>query len=128
MTTTFFRTKGGIWDSAKIIGCKVENPSGENLGKIESMMLDLGEGRILYAVLSFGGFLGMGDKLFPVPTDALSFHANDKGEPERCIVDIPKETLRNAPGYDRDSLPSTGDRNFASQVYGHYGYRPYWSE
>src|SRR4051794_10716940 len=101
MATTFFRTKGGIWDSAKLIGCKVENSKGENLGKIESLMLDLGEGRILYAVLSFGGFLGMGDKLFPIPTEALSFHGDQKGNLERCIVDIDKETLKNAPGYEK---------------------------
>src|SRR6185436_8865849 len=98
--TTFLRTSGGILDSAKIVGCKVENAKGENLGKIENIMLDLTEGRILYVVLSFGGFLGMGDKLFPVPVDALTFRTNEKGNLDRCIVDIDKDTLKNAPGYE----------------------------
>src|SRR5207302_5046199 len=105
VSTTFLRTTGGILDSAKIVGCKVVNPKDENLGKIVSLMLDLSEGRILYAVLSFGGFLGMGDKLFPVPIDALSFRANEKGTLERCILDVDKETLKNAPGYDQNELP-----------------------
>jgi len=126
VSTTFLRTTGGIMDSAKIVGCKVENPKGENLGKIENLMLDLSEGRILYAVLSFGGFLGMGDKLFPVPVDALAFRTNEKGNLERCIVDIDKETLKNAPGYEKDKLPSTADRTFATKVYTHYGSTPYW--
>lgn len=126
MTTTFMRTKGGILDSAKIVGCKVENSKGENLGKIESLMLDLSEGRILYAVLSFGGFLGMGDKLFPVPTDGLQFRVDEKGNLERCIVDLDKDVLKDAPGYDKNNLPSTADRTFARSVYTHYGYTPYW--
>jgi sporulation protein YlmC with PRC-barrel domain len=126
--TTFLRTTGGIVDSEKIIGCKVENPKGENLGKIESVMIDLNESRILYAVLSFGGVLGLGTKLFPIPTDALSFRADEKGNLERCIVDIDKETLKSAPGYDKDNLPSMVDRRFATSVYTHYGYTPYWTE
>ena len=126
--TTFLRAKGGICDSNEIVGCKVENPRGENLGKIESIMIDLSEGRVLYAVLSFGGFLGVGDKLFPVPIDALSFRANEKGNVERCIIDIDKETLKNAPGYDKDNLPSTADRSYASSVYTYYGYTPWWGE
>src|SRR4051812_24557498 len=111
VSTTFLRQTGGGMDFAKIVGCRGENPKGENLGKIESLMLDLSEGRILYAVLSFGGFLGMGEKLFPVPVDILSFRADDKGDLQRCIVDIDKETLKNAPGYDKDHLPNWADRS-----------------
>ena len=128
MGTTFLRQKGGVLDSAEIIGCKVENPKGENLGKIESLMLDLSQGRILYAVLSFGGFLGMGDKLFPVPIDALSFRADEKGNLERCIIDIDKDTLKSAPGYDKDQLPNWADRTYATRIYTHYGSTPWWSE
>lgn len=115
-------------DSAKVVGCKVENSRGESLGKIESLMIDLGEGRILYAVLSFGGFLGMGDKLFPVPVEALSFRIDLKGHPERCILDVDKDTLKRAPGYDRENLPSNVDRTFASGVFAYYGYTPWWAE
>jgi hypothetical protein len=115
-------------ESSDVLGCKVENSKGENLGKIESLMLDLSEGRILYAVLSFGGFLGMGDKLFPVPVEALSFRTDEKGKMQRAIFDVDKETLKNAPGYDRDQLPNWSDRTYATQVYSHYGYTPWWGE
>ena len=128
MATTYLRSKGGILESSHIIGSKVENPKGENLGKIEGLMLDMSEGRILYAVLSFGGFLGMGDKLFPMPIDALSFKVDEDGKLKRCVVDIDKETLKNAPGYDKNTLPSTADRSYASTVYTHYGYTPWWTD
>ena len=128
MATSYLGTRGGICDSADLVGCKVENMKGESLGKIESMMLDLSEGRIIYSVLSFGGFLGLGDKLFPVPVDALSFRWDSKGKLERCVLDVEKETLKNAPGYDKGELPSAADRTFATKVYTHYGFTPYWSE
>jgi sporulation protein YlmC with PRC-barrel domain len=122
--TTFIRSRGGVIDADKLIGCKVENSKGENLGKIESVMLDLPQGRIAYAVLSFGGFLGMGDKLFPVPMEAIHFHP----ERELCVLDVDKETLKNAPGYDRDTLPDTNDQAWRSQIFSHYGYPPYWED
>jgi len=128
MTTKFLSEKGGILDSTKVIGAKVENPLGENLGKIESVMLDFDEGRILYAVLSFGGFLGMGDKLFPVPVEALMFKKDDKGSVDKVIFDVDKDKLKSAPGYDRNTLPNYADRKFATNVYIHYGYDPYWEE
>jgi len=122
--TTFLRSQAGMVDSSKLIGCKVENPQNENLGKIESLMLDLRKGRVAYAVLSFGGFLGMGDKLFPVPMEALRFDAAE----ERCVIDVDKERLKSAPGYTRDQLPDATDRGWTSQIFRHYGYEPYWEE
>lgn len=128
MTTKFLSAKGGIMDSTKVIGARVENLQGESLGKIESLMLDLSQGRILYAVLSFGGFLGVGDKLFPVPTESLMFRYDDDGDIDKVLFDIDKERLKSAPGYERDHLPSNADRSFAASVYTHYGYSPYWTE
>jgi hypothetical protein len=128
VSTTFLRTRAGVIDAVKIMDLQVVNPEAEKLGKIESLMLDLSEGRILYAVLSFGGFLGMGDKLFPVPIQALTFRMDANGSPERCILNVAKNALENAPGYDLEHLPDSVDRSFVSQVYSHYGYTPYWDE
>src|SRR5476651_740958 len=128
MGTTFVRSSGGVMDSSKVVGCKIENPKGESLGKVESLMVDLSDGRILYAVLSFGGFLGMGDKLFPIPLSSFSFRTDREGRLERCILNVDKDTLKNAPGYERDKLPDSADRTFASKVYTHYGVTPYWEE
>lgn len=118
--TTHLRKPAGVLEADRIIGCKVENPQGENLGKIETLIINLEEGRIVCAVLSFGGFLGLGEKLFPVPLQALMFNADG----DKAIIDIDKERLKNAPGYDRDQLPDMGDRNWTSQIYRHYGYAP----
>lgn len=128
MTTKFLSRKGGLVDANNLIGAKVENAKGENLGKIENVMLDLDASRVLYAVLSFGGFLGMGDKLFPIPLESFSFHTDEDGKLTRCILNVDKETLKNAPGYEKDNLPSTADRSFVAGVYQHYGTTPYWSE
>ena len=103
-------------------GDKVVNPQGEDLGDIEAIMLDVLNGRIAYAVLSFGGLLGMGDKLFAIPWDALKLDA----EEQRFVLDIDKERLDEAPGFDKDHWPVMGDRQWATQVHSYYNSQPYW--
>ena len=86
-------------------------------------MIDLDTGRIAYAVLSFGGFLGMGDKLFAIPWSALTV---DKVE-KRFILNVDKELLKRAPGFDKDHWPNMADRAWGAQVFKYYGAKPYWS-
>jgi hypothetical protein len=105
-----------------LAGDRVRNAAGDDLGKIEEIMLDVPSGRIAYAVLSFGGFLGMGNKLFAVPWNALTL---DEAEHE-FILNVDKETLENAPGFDKDNWPDMSDPTWGSQVYGHYGYTAEW--
>lgn len=105
-----------------LIGDKVVNRKGEDLGKIEDFMIDPEQGRVGYAVLSFGGFMGMGDKLFAVPLQALQLSREDK----RFILDVDKERLKNAPGFDKDSWPDISDRSFGTTVYSYYNTKPYW--
>jgi|SRR5689334_20644559 sporulation protein YlmC with PRC-barrel domain len=101
---------------------KVVNAAGENLGRIQDYMLDLDSGRIAYCVLSFGGFLGMGDKLFAVPWQAMKLDTAN-----HCfILDVSKERLKNAPGFDKDQWPGSADREFQSRVYSFYNVRSYW--
>ena len=100
---------------------KVVNRAGENLGKIEELMIDLQDGRIAYAVLSFGGFLGMGNKLFAIPWNALTLRAHEHA----FLLDIPKETLEKAEGFDKDHWPTT-NREWLATMYKFYGYQPYW--
>jgi sporulation protein YlmC with PRC-barrel domain len=97
-------------------GDSVVNAQGEDLGKVEHIMLDVQRGRIAYAVLSFGGFLGMGDKLFAIPWAALTLDANRK-----CFVlDVPQERLQNAPGFDKDEWPTMADPAWASELHTYY--------
>ena len=103
--------------SAKsLIGDKVVNPKGEDLGKVEELMIDITTGQVAYAVLSFGGFLGMGDKLFAVPFEALRVD----GENECFVLDVSKEKLENAPGFDKDHWPNFADPTFAQTITSHY--------
>jgi len=113
-------------DASQVIDCRVESPQGENLGKIETIVFDLSEGRILYAVLSFGGFLGTGDKLFPIPLTSLSFRTGKDGDLERCILNVDQETLKSAPGFYRSERSEPLDRRFLLRVYSHFGVTPYW--
>ena len=113
-----------VMSASSLSGDKVRNEAGEDLGKINELMIDVPTGRVAYAVLSFGGFLGMGDKLFAVPWDVLTLD-----EDEKCfILDVEKETLENAPGFDKDNWPDMAERNWRSQIYDYYGSDPYWEE
>jgi PRC-barrel domain len=107
-----------------VIGSKVVNRQNEDLGKIEDVVLDAGAGRIAYAVLSFGGFLGMGDKYFAIPWNALSFNLADK----QAVLNLDKKHLENAPGFDKENWPNMADKTWGNQIYTHYGYKPYWEE
>lgn len=110
--------------SSSITGTSVKNPEGKDLGNIKDLMIDTESGNIAYAVLSFGGFLGMGDKLFAIPFEAIQFDTKH----ENAIVDVTKEKLENAPGFDKDNWPKSSNRDFISDLHSHYGYTPYWEK
>ena len=105
-----------------LVGDKVVNLQMEDLGKIEHLMIDLESGRIAYAVLSFGGFLGMGDKLFAIPWSALALDTVEK----RFILNVDKELLKRAPGFDQDHWPNMSDQVWGAKVFTYYGAKPYW--
>lgn len=112
-----------VMSAGTLKGDSVENAEGEKLGKIEDFMLDMESGRIRYAVLSFGGIVGIGDKLFAVPPETLSVDTDRK-----CLVlDVDKERLKDAPGFDKDNWPNFADSALGRDVYDYYGRRPYWS-
>ena len=99
---------------------RVINTAGEDLGRIEELMIDLETGRVAYAVLSFGGFLGMADKLFAIPWQALSPRPHEHA----FVLEISKDVLEKAEGFDKDKWPLT--REELSRTYTYYGYKPYW--
>lgn len=111
-----------VMSSDSLAGNDVTNAQGESLGEIDTIMIDVPSGRIAYAVLSFGGFLGMGNKLFAIPWSALTLDADS----EQFILNVDKEKLKNAPGFDKDSWPSMADSQWASDIHNFYGTTPYW--
>ena len=113
-----------VMSAASLAGDSVRNDANEDIGKISELMIDVPTGRVAYAVLSFGGFLGMGDKLFAIPWSELTLD-----EDEKCfILNVDKQTLENAPGFDKDNWPDMADANFRNQVYDYYQAEPYWED
>lgn len=109
--------------ASTINGTSVKSPRDESLGDIKDLMIDLGTGRVAYAVISFGGLLGIGNKLFAVPMSALKQDAVNK-----CFVmNTTKEQLENAHGFDKDHWPDFADRAWQTEVHKHYNTPPYWS-
>lgn len=104
-----------------LIGNDVYNMDDEDIGDIKEIMLDVRSGKVGYAVLSFGGFLSMGEKLFAVPWNALTLDAEHK----RFRLNVEKERLKNAPGFDKDHWPDMADETWAKQIHTYYGTKPY---
>ena len=113
-----------VMDAATLDGDIVVNPAGEDIGKIEAIMLDVAAGRVAYAVLSFGGFFGIGSKLFAIPWSAFTLDAVEN----RFLLDISKERLESAPGFDEDHWPAMADRRWATDVHAYYDVQPYWED
>jgi sporulation protein YlmC with PRC-barrel domain len=104
--------------SDSLRGTDVVNGQGENLGSLEELMLDLGNGRVAYAVLSFGGLLGVGNKLFALPWQAMRVDQDNK----EIVVNVDKELLENAPGFDKDNWPQSSSPEWIADIHSYYGY------
>jgi len=107
-----------------VIGSNVVNANYEDLGKIEDLVLDASAGRIAYAVLSFGGFLGMGDKYFAIPWNAFTFNLPES----RVVLNVEKKLLEKAPGFNKNNWPNMADATWGTSIHKHYGLTPYWEE
>ena len=102
--------------ASTLTGDDVKNPQGESLGDLKDIMIDTTTGKVAYAVLSYGGVLGMGDKLFAVPWSALKVDGDDK-----CLIlNVSKKRLEDAPGFDKDHWPNFADRTFVDRISGYY--------
>ncbi|GAB3473391.1 hypothetical protein GCM10027321_47110 [Massilia terrae] len=106
-----------------LIGDTVVNGADDDLGDIKEIMLDMQTGQVAYAVLAFGGFLGMGEKLFAVPWQALHLDTANK----RFVLNIDKARLKTAPGFDKDAWPDMSDVTWSNQIHSFYGTDPHRS-
>lgn len=120
-------TTGGTAVAASVLaastlaGDKVKNPKGEDLGKIEELMIDLESGRVAYAVISFGAGFMHGGKLFAIPWASLAVDQKDK----QIILNVTREMLETAEGFDKDNWPDMADPAFNTRIYTHYGIKPW---
>ncbi len=98
-------------------GDRVRNAAGQDLGTLEEIMLDVPHGRIAYAIVSFGGFPGIANKLFAVPWGALRPNTAE----HVFVLDVSPETVENAPAFDKGNWPDMADPAFGARVHSHYG-------
>lgn len=110
------RDKSGVLKGSDLIGMKVEDTDGKKLGTIKDLVIDPDEGDIDYAVLDYGGFLGINDKFFAVPWEALKFSADG----EKVLLDVAKKDLKQAPGFDKRHWPDLS-RSERIVIYEFYG-------
>jgi sporulation protein YlmC with PRC-barrel domain len=103
---------------------RVKSPQGEDLGKIEEVMIDMEMGRVAYAVLSFGGLWGLGSKWVPVPWDAVVLRPDEKV----LLLKIEKEKIEKAPNFEAATLPELANRQWGAVIHTYYGYPPYWEK
>ncbi|WP_332750927.1 PRC-barrel domain-containing protein [Hydrogenophaga sp.] len=109
-----------LMGASTLIGNDVFNDRDEDLGEIREIMLDMHTGQVDYAVLSFGGFLGVGEKLFAVPWAALELDTTS-----RCFVlRVSKARLESAPGFDKQHWPDMADPEWERDVHEFYGTQP----
>ena len=111
------RLASRVLSASTLNGDDVYNPKGEKLGSIKELMLDIENGKVCYAVLSFGGFLSLREKLVAVPWSALTVDTNNK----RFVMDADEERLKKAPGFDADKWPNMADSTWEKSVHAFYG-------
>jgi hypothetical protein len=108
--------------SDKVEGTAVYNRQDEHLGAVHNFMVDKSTGRVAYAVMSFGGFLGMGKSYHPLPWRVLNYDTQRGG----FVVDLDRSRLEKAPTYTADNMPNWSDRTYGNRVDEYYGMSPYW--
>ena len=116
-TSTFGRINSRVLSASTVNGDDIYNLKGEKLGSIKEIMLDIENGKVSYAVLSFGGFLSIGEKLFAVPWSALTIDRINK----RFVMDTSEERLKLAPGFDSDNWPNMADTTWEKTIHAYYG-------
>ncbi len=109
-TTTRGNSISQLIDSNRVEGTEVYDSSGKHIGSVKRLVIDKVSGRVVYTEVSFGGFLGMGDKLFAVPFEAIDFVKTDDDAYAR--IDVTEETLKEKKGFNQDNWPSDADSTF----------------
>jgi PRC-barrel domain len=107
----------------KVQGTDVFNNGGDRLGSVHDLMIDKQTGQVAYAIMSFGGFLGIGNSYHPLPWSLLRYNQNLGG----YVVELNESLLKSAPSYPIGTEPAWGDPEYESKLHDYYGVGPYWS-
>lgn len=113
---------GTLISAGTIRGTPVYNTDGETLGSVDDLMVDTETGRIVYALMSFGGFLGIGERIHPLPWAVLKYDKVRRG----YVVPLTKAALVEAPNYGREDAPRFGERAYEESIHDYYKTDRYW--
>jgi hypothetical protein len=102
----------------KVTGTTVYNRQGEKLGSVYGLMVNKSSGQVAYAIMSFGGFLGMGENYHPLPWRALTYDTRQDG----YVVDIDRRRLEGAPSYATSATPNWSDPSYGPSIDRYYGF------
>ena len=116
------RETASLIGSDKVEGTPVYRSNGERVGRIERVMIDKISGKVAYAVMSFGGFMGIGEDYYPLPWSLLTYNLRLEG----YEVNVTDQQLKGAPKYGKHEGWDWSDRARGEQVYDYYGVGPYW--
>lgn len=120
MTTTSGHTEA--IRASRVIGTSVYNTAGEKIGTIEDVMLDKLSNSIMFAVIGFGGFLGIGEKYHAIPWSTLDYEKQEGG----YVVPFTRQQLEGAPAYTVDELSGNDGKKARDTSYEYYNVPPYW--
>jgi len=113
---------------SKLIGMKIQNSRKENVGQIKDIVVDPASTRIQYVAVTYGGFLGLGDKLFAVPIRAIEVQQDpDSRDRVVLVLDVTKEQMNGAQGFDEANWPNFADKTFSTEIYRRYKLEDYWN-
>jgi sporulation protein YlmC with PRC-barrel domain len=117
------RMQPAVLSASTLEGDAVVNLDGERLGTLKEIMIDIDRGEIGYVVLSRGGVVGIGEKLYAIPWGALTVDTDS----EKLILDLEPDALDESDGFDPDNWPQFSDQEWGKTLHHHYGIEPYWT-
>ena len=122
------KTSGPGIRASKLMGMKIQNSQKENVGQIKDIVVDPATTRIQYVAVTYGGFLGLGDKLFAVPMQAIHVQQDpDHRDHVVLVLDVTKEQMNGAKGFDESNWPNFSDANFAGELHRRYKIEDHWN-
>ena len=115
------RTRGANIRVSQLTGMNIQNPQGESVGGINDLVLDANTGRVRYAAVTYGGFLGIGNKMFAVPFEAFKMQRSaDDPSDIVLVLDVTPEQLKGSVGFDENSWPDFADKQYTAEIYKRY--------
>ena len=115
------KTRGANIRASQLTGMNIQNTKGESVGEINDLVIDAKTGKVRYAAVTYGGFLGIGNKLFAVPFEAFKIgHQSNDSDETVLVLDVTPQQLEGSVGFDEDNWPNFADKEYTAEIYKRY--------